>query len=153
MTFNCNFNFCIRSGQNVARIFSVIQVDRQGHAVAKLVEALRYKSEGRGFDAPPATTSHILDTGPYGLVPNTRTTTPNHGRLHRLHAAFQMESVHSSQTSGSSWHLFEPTVKCPVRTPWVPSIKPEAVNCPPPKADSNTRLPMVYTHPFWLSRY
>jgi hypothetical protein len=30
--------------------FRTIRIDR-GHAVAQLVEALRYKSEGRGFDS------------------------------------------------------------------------------------------------------
>ena len=31
--------------------FEKVYVKNRGHAVAQLVEALRYKSEGRGFDS------------------------------------------------------------------------------------------------------
>ena len=33
------------------KIFNLITVSNRGHEVAQLVEALRYKSEGRGFDS------------------------------------------------------------------------------------------------------
>jgi hypothetical protein len=33
-----------------SRFIEAMPVPREGHAVAQLVEALRYKSEGRGFD-------------------------------------------------------------------------------------------------------
>ena len=32
-----------------------------GHAVAQLVEALRYKSEGRGFDSPLVSLEFFID--------------------------------------------------------------------------------------------
>ena len=33
-----------------------------GHAVAQLVEALRYKPEGRGFDSPMVSLKFFIDT-------------------------------------------------------------------------------------------
>ena len=39
---------CARAGK-VQRIYSVTGI--QGHAMAELVEALRYKPEGRGIDS------------------------------------------------------------------------------------------------------
>jgi hypothetical protein len=53
----------------------------------------------------PRTTRRIVDTGPYGLVPNTRNATPIRSRLNRLYVALDVESLHSAQTSGSSWQL------------------------------------------------
>jgi len=38
-------------GAHLASLYSRYQVFPGGHAVAQLVEALRYKSEGRGFDS------------------------------------------------------------------------------------------------------
>ena len=34
---------------------------KRGHAVAQLVEALRYKSEVRGFDSPMASLEFFID--------------------------------------------------------------------------------------------
>ena len=36
---------------DVVKVFTEGLVNIRGHAVAQLVEALRYKSEGRGFDS------------------------------------------------------------------------------------------------------
>ena len=40
----------VMSANGPMRLLHVTQVSR-GHAVAQLVETLRYKSEGRGFDS------------------------------------------------------------------------------------------------------
>ena len=47
LLFNC---VTVRS-RSIIRMFSERTVRRMGHAVAHLVETLRYKSEGRGFDS------------------------------------------------------------------------------------------------------
>jgi hypothetical protein len=56
--------------------------------------------------APQEKTGRAVDTSPYGLVSNTRTTTAHHGWLLRLPAATQMESLYSPQPPGSSWKIF-----------------------------------------------
>jgi len=65
----------------------------------------------------PETTSCILDSRPHGLVLDEWTTTHNHDRIHRIHAAIQMERLHTSKTSNPTGKLFERTLKWPTPCP------------------------------------
>jgi hypothetical protein len=92
---------------------------------------------------PPATTSRTVNTSPLGLVSNTRTTTPNHGRLFRLHAALQMEGIRSPKTSGWRWQLlvFELAVRRLLHLTWIdPPPFTRGSDLPP------SRQPPVTTH-------
>ena len=48
---------------------SALRNIREGHAVAQLVEALRYKPEGRGFDSPMVSLEFIYIILPAALRP------------------------------------------------------------------------------------
>jgi hypothetical protein len=46
-------------------LFLYILTRGGGHALAQLVEALRYKSEGRGFDSPMVSLEFFIDRIPW----------------------------------------------------------------------------------------
>jgi hypothetical protein len=77
-----------------------------GHAVAQLVEELRYKPEGRGFDSDKEASS-AMDIGKRRLLQNTTAERTDLTRPYRLLEVDQMEDVPEAKpqrTRGKSLH-------------------------------------------------
>ena len=73
--------------------------------MAQLVEALRYKPEGRGFDSR-LTKGNIMDTSAYGVVQNARVSSPVSAGIQWLPAKGKVESVPVDRTPTSSRKVF-----------------------------------------------